>query len=136
MVGVGLLLGTIGILGCVGGADEDALDAVDDSEAISSTAQAVDACYYVSSVSPVYPEYVQKLNQMATFTVKGQCLPTTLAFWVDQCANVQKVAGGTSTQVQFTCMPSWNTGLKNGKVKPYSGAPELGTYVFTIKVVL
>jgi hypothetical protein len=56
----------------------------------------------VSSVEPLTAPFCG----LTTFTVSGQCLPDTLAFYVQQCANPVPVPESHSlTQAQFTCTP-------------------------------
>ncbi|MCI5161681.1 MAG: hypothetical protein D3917_06595, partial [Candidatus Electrothrix sp. AX5] len=81
----------------------------------------------VTSVSP--GEAV--LDEQTIFTVTGQNLPSTLAFFVEECANLQSL-GGTSTSMLFRCIPSWTTGLKDGVVKDESGGTTL--YSFQVNV--
>ncbi len=71
----------------------------------------------VSSVSPL----TAMLNESTTFTVNGTNLTTDTAFWIDQCEGVTQLSGGTETQRQFRCTPSWSTGTKDAVVKDRSG---------------
>ncbi|MEN9503119.1 MAG: hypothetical protein RI964_2404, partial [Pseudomonadota bacterium] len=76
------------------------------------------------------------LGQKTTFTVNGRNLPSTLAFWLADCLSPAVVAGGTSTQRQFTCTPGYTTGSKSGEVKDKPNADPLGIllYNFTVNV--
>ncbi len=71
------------------------------------------------------------LNELTTFTVTGQNLPSTLAFWIGECENVTSL-GGTSTSMKFSCTPSWTTGEKDGVVKDEPGGTVLKE--FTVNV--
>ena len=71
----------------------------------------------VSSVSPL----TATLNESTTFTIHGNNLTTDTAFWIDQCEGVTQLSGGTDTQRQFRCTPSWSTGTKDAVVKDRSG---------------
>ena len=53
------------------------------------------------------------------------------AFWVDQCRDVQRESWSDS-MVTFSCIPSYEVGIKKGVVKPYSGAPV--QYTFEVDV--
>ncbi|MCI5217781.1 MAG: DUF4382 domain-containing protein [Candidatus Electrothrix sp. LOE2] len=81
----------------------------------------------INSVTPT--EVV--LNQPTTFTVTGQNLPSTLAFWIGECQNVNSL-GGSSTLMKFSCTPSWTLGIKDGVVKDQPGGTTLKE--FTVDV--
>jgi len=83
----------------------------------------------VTSVSPLTATYGTK----TTFTVKGTNLPSTLAFWIGECANLSPVSGGTATSRSFTCTPSYSKGVKDGVVKDKSGGKELYPFKVTVK---
>lgn len=70
----------------------------------------------VTSVSPA----TAKLNELTTFTVSGQSLPSNLLFWLDGCLDVERL-DSTSTFMQFRCTPS-SSGIKSGMIRfrPYS----------------
>jgi hypothetical protein len=114
--------------GCV--AETDDLEALDDEgmqqEEVGESAEAL-CSPYVSYVSPTSA----KLNQSKIFTVYGSCLPSTTALWIAECANLTKISW-SSTQVVFTCTPSYTTGLKPGVVKDQSGGYTLKN--FTVQV--
>ncbi len=74
----------------------------------------------VSSVSPLKAT----LNQNTTFTVNGNCLTDTTAFWIGECANLTNL-GGTETQRQYQCTPSYTAGIKEGVVKDKLGGAVL-----------
>jgi hypothetical protein len=81
----------------------------------------------VSSVTPLTVRY----GQRTTFTVRGTDLPSTLAFWIDNCQGVTSVNGGTATSRSFTCTPSFNKiGTQKGGVKDKAG----GTILYSIYV--
>ncbi len=71
----------------------------------------------VSSVSPLSAT----LNEETTFTVSGSNLPTTTAFFIEDCENVRS-AGGTSSSRRFTCTPSGTIGMKSGNIKETAGS--------------
>ncbi|MCI5115487.1 MAG: DUF1566 domain-containing protein [Candidatus Electrothrix sp. AW1] len=81
----------------------------------------------VTSVSP----NKATLDELTTFTVTGEALPSTLALWIKDCENVTSL-GGTSTSMQFSCTPSWTTGEKAGEIKDVAGGEIL--HNFTIDV--
>lgn len=81
----------------------------------------------ISSISPL----TAALDELTTFTITGEYLPSTLAFWAEDCENVTSL-GGTSTSMQFSCTPSWTTGKKDGEVKDAAGGKSL--HSFTIDV--
>ena len=74
----------------------------------------------VSSVSPT----TAILNQATTFTVRGNNLPATLAFFLPECEGLTNVSRGTTEQ-QFRCTPSYTTGTKAGRIAAFSGGPTL-----------
>lgn len=82
---------------------------------------------HVSYVTPISA----RLNQMTPFYVVGSCLPSTTAFWIDQCAGVAQT-GWSPSQVVFTCTPTWSTGNKAGVVKDQPGGVALKN--FTVNV--
>ncbi len=83
----------------------------------------------VDSLSPL----TATLNQSTVFTVTGNYLPDSTAFWIDQCKSVTLLSNGTPTQRQFRCTPSWTVGTKQGVVKDKSGGNVL--LDFTIQVL-
>jgi len=82
----------------------------------------------VSSVSPL----TAKLNQSTVFTIIGNNLPDSTAFWIGECEDVTPLSDGTKTQRQFRCTPSHKTGTKQGVVKDKSGGNVL--FEFTVNV--
>ncbi len=79
----------------------------------------------VTSVSPTRVE----LGRETIFTVRGTELPSTLAFFIDQCADLVSL-DGDSTQRQFQCTPRFEVGRKAGVVKDRPN----GTTLFTFEV--
>jgi len=73
------------------------------------------------------------LDEPTIFTVNGKNLPSTLAFWIDECANVEKVGGDSSTSMMFRCLPSWTAGRKDGVIKDEQGGTTL--YSFQVNIV-
>ncbi|QTA83458.1 S-layer homology domain-containing protein [Desulfonema limicola] len=57
------------------------------------------------------------LGVKTTFTVTGENLPDTTAFWIDECINPTPLSGGTSEIRKFTCTPGYKTGSHDGEVK-------------------
>jgi surface antigen len=82
---------------------------------------------FVSSVTPT----TAFLNQPTTFTITGSCLPPTLAAWIGECANLS-MTSVTPSQAQFTCTPSFSTGVKSGVVKTQSGGALLKSFSVTV----
>jgi len=82
----------------------------------------------VSSVSPL----TAQLNQSTVFTVQGNCLPNTTAFWIGECENVIPLSGSLE-QRQFQCTPQWTTGMKAGVVKDRSDGTELLNFTVTVQ---
>ncbi len=68
---------------------------------------------HVTSVRPS----TATLNQQTTFTIRGSNLTSGMGFWIDQCEDVREIAGGSSSQRRFSCMPSHSAGRKSGEVK-------------------
>ncbi|MDU9048915.1 MAG: DUF1566 domain-containing protein [Candidatus Electrothrix sp. Rat3] len=71
------------------------------------------------------------LDSLTVFTVLGTDLPSTLAFWIEECENVTYVGGNSAAQ-QFSCTPRWTIGTKNGVIKDNVGGNVL--YNFTVNV--
>lgn len=82
----------------------------------------------VTSVSPT----TAWLNTSTTFTVGGSCLPSSLAAWVDQCANLSMLSV-SSTSAKFKCTPSYSIGTKSGVIKNQSGGTTLKSFTVTVK---
>jgi hypothetical protein len=70
----------------------------------------------VSSVSPLSAV----LHQTVTFSVEGENMTETLAFFVEECADVERTVMGP-TQQEFTCTFSWFRGARAGVVKDRPG---------------
>jgi hypothetical protein len=66
------------------------------------------------------------------FRVHGTDLPCTLAFWVDQCRDMQRGAAD-STLARFSCIPDYSVGTKLGIVRQYPNAP--GGFGFGVEVI-
>ena len=82
----------------------------------------------VNSVSPL----TATLDETTTFTVYGDCLPDTTAFFFGECAGMTEL-GGTDSERQFRCTPSYTPGIKDdGVVKDKSGGMVL--HSFTVEV--
>lgn len=67
----------------------------------------------VDSVSPLEAT----LGELTTFTISGSCLTETTAYWIGRCEERTEVGSRSSTQIQFKCIPSWETGPQDGLVK-------------------
>jgi len=65
------------------------------------------------------------LRETITFTVEGENLPDSLAFFVEECADVERILSGPTVQ-EFTCTFSWFRGRRAGVVKDRPG----GTFLF------
>ncbi|WP_177428399.1 LamG-like jellyroll fold domain-containing protein [Candidatus Venteria ishoeyi] len=61
------------------------------------------------------------LNQLTTFTVFGENMTDTTAFWIGDCEGMVALSGGTATERRFQCTPQHTTGIKDGTVKNESG---------------
>lgn len=81
----------------------------------------------VTSVAPL----AAKLGASTTFTVEGSCLPASLAAWIDECAGLA-FSMTDETEAQFSCTPSWSTGLKDGVIKDKPGGAVL--HQFSVNV--
>jgi hypothetical protein len=84
------------------------------------------------SVTSVTPSSAT-LGTPVVFTVNGSCLPNTTAFWVDECASVTALSGGTETQRRFQCTPSYSHGYKNGLVKDRTSGTELRSFSVNVQ---
>ena len=56
-----------------------------------------------------------------------------MGFHIDQCADKQEHGGGSTTQRQFSCTPSFSEGSKQGIIKDRSGGTTL--MQFTLAVI-
>ena len=88
----------------------------------------VDTSTKVTSVSPSNAT----LNQLTTFTVSGQNLPSTLSLFIPECASMASLGGSDSSR-QFRCTPSYTAGSKASLVKDKSGGTTL--HNFSVSVV-
>jgi len=84
---------------------------------------------FISRVSPLAAVF----SQATTFTVTGTDLPSTLAFFIPDCADLTTVSRG-ATEQQFRCTPSLSTGTKNGVVKVKQGPNETVLKEFSVVV--
>jgi len=82
------------------------------------------------SYSGISPTSVP-INQLATFTITGQCLPSTIAPFIPECANLT-VLTHDPTQAIFQCKPSFTTGVKAGVVKDKPGGTQFGSFNITV----
>jgi hypothetical protein len=79
---------------------------------------------FVASVTPLQAT----LGVALTFTIDGTDLPAGMGFWVDDCAGVTELTGGTSVRRQFRCTPGDNGGTKAGEVKAAPSGTLLKTF--------
>ena len=71
------------------------------------------------TVDSVEPTTVT-ISESVTFTAYGKCLPDTTAFWIGECEGMTAL-GGSDTEQQFRCTPSWTVGPKDAHIKNKSG---------------
>ena len=81
----------------------------------------------VTSVTPANAT----LNQSTKFTISGSCLPSTIAAFIAECANLVIISTSAS-QATFTCTPSFSTGVKNGVVKDMPGGIVLKSFTVSV----
>lgn len=72
-----------------------------------------------------------KLGVSTTFKVEGSCLPSSLAAWIGECEDLTFLKKD-ETEAQFSCTPSWSTGLKDGVIKDKPGGTVL--HEFSVNV--
>jgi hypothetical protein len=82
----------------------------------------------VTSVSPLTATY----EEPTIFTVRGQSLPDTTAFWIANCYDLQSL-GGDASERQFQCTPRYQTGTQEGVVKNHSGGTELLSFSIEVQ---
>lgn len=70
------------------------------------------------------------VGQTRTFLVSGSCLPSTLAFHVDDCASVTPTSKGASLWA-FQCTPG-SVGVKSGVVKDKPNGTELKSFTVSV----
>ena len=83
----------------------------------------------ILSVSPKQAQ----LNTPTVFTVQGLKLPETLAFFIADCANPEKLTGGNAEQQQFKCTPSYSIGTKDGILKDQPNGTSLYPFKVTVQ---
>lgn len=81
------------------------------------------SCYRVDAVTIEDDAPRAVLGNRTLFHVRGEGLPGTLAFFIEQCTDPRPEPGNTSTDAVFSCKPSYSVGVKRGVVKPYPNAP-------------
>ena len=81
-------------------------------------------------VNSVTPTNVS-LNHPTTFTITGSCLPSTIAAFISQCANLQMTSAGPN-QATFQCTPSYSTGVQTGVVKDKPGGNVLKNFTVSV----
>jgi hypothetical protein len=85
------------------------------------------------SVDSVEPLTVT-ISEPVTFTVDGNCLPETTAFFLDRCRDMDNL-GGTETQKKFRCTPSHDAGIQvNGEIKKEAVGGDGGNVMFNFSV--
>ncbi|MDN2678621.1 hypothetical protein [Janthinobacterium sp. SUN033] len=72
----------------------------------------------VSAVSPAKAN----IGMVTTFTVTGSNLPDNMQFALTDCAGIAELSGGSSTQRQFSCTPTGQSGARQGAVSASAGA--------------
>ena len=77
----------------------------------------------VTAVTPA----VATTGRPTTFTVQGSDLPAGMGFWIDGCAGVTELAGGSSGSRPFQCTPQAG-GARAGVVKVARGGTDLLTF--------
>jgi|GEM_PF-3267954 len=106
---------------CFGGIDEDGDGLVDcEDPDCAEAAECQDCDPIVNAVSPL----VAKLEEEKVFTVQGECLPSSLAFFIEGCAELE-TAFAEATIAEFSCIPSFEEGLQSGVVKDQPDGAEL-----------
>lgn len=71
------------------------------------------------------------LGKKTSILFFGQCLPSSLALWIGECAGMTKVYADCG-EAKFTCTPSYSSGTKSWVVKDMPGGKQLkaGTTYF------
>jgi len=87
----------------------------------------VTATFELPTVSSVSPS-TATLNELTTFTVKGNYLTADTTFNLEHCNGVTQLSSGSNTQRQFRCTPTGSTGTKSGTVKNKSGGTVLRNF--------
>jgi hypothetical protein len=64
------------------------------------------------------------LNETQTFSVTGECMPSSLAFFIEECAD-RKRTYMSPDLARFSCTPTGLPGPRNGVVKNRPGGLEL-----------
>jgi uncharacterized repeat protein (TIGR02543 family) len=95
-------------------------------------AKTVTATFELPTVSSVLP-LTATLNELTTFTVKGNYLTADTAFDIEQCDGLTQLFGGSDTQRQFQCTPR-STGTKKGTVKNKSGGTVLRDFEVRVDI--
>jgi hypothetical protein len=72
----------------------------------------------ISAVSPAKAN----IGMASIFTVTGSNLVDGMKFALSDCTNIAELSGGTSTQRQFTCMPTGLAGTRQGSVSASASA--------------
>ena len=101
------------------------LDTLTDSS--DETIPEVDDEVVVASVTPV----TATLNELTEFTITGANLPDTLVAWIAECEGLT-YDSKSSTEVKFSCTPSWNPGEKEVQVKDAPGGSLLHEGTLTV----
>jgi RHS repeat-associated protein len=71
-----------------------------------------------------------------TFTVTGTNLPDTTSFFLTDCPSPTLLTGGTATQRQFKCTPSYTGGSKSGEVKDKTSGTLLKSFTVNVASLL
>jgi hypothetical protein len=119
MTVIGALAAAAVVAGCALPADEAAT--------LGAASDAVCADFCVTSVDHDPARFRTRVE----FRVHGQDLPSSLAFWVDQCRDVRRGPNDGKT-ARFSCIPDHSVGTKVGIVRQ-SPRARLG-FDFTVDV--
>lgn len=111
-----------------GGAQQGEVKVASEGTLLKTFSVSVAAPPAVTGVTPA----TATLGQPATFTVAGSNLPSGMAFWIDGCAGVSELAGGSGSSRQFRCTPGGTAGQKAGEVKTTAGGALLHRFSITV----
>lgn len=103
------------------------LSARDSSGEVIASAESASCKAYVHDVSP----RSVPIDQWAHFLIQGDCLPSTLAFWVANCPDVSVEVDDSGDWAVATCWAG-SLGSHAGVVKDRAGGTELES--FTVDV--
>ena len=96
----------------------------DSSSSGSSSGTCTPAVYSVSPRNAAF-------EQTTTFTISGNCLPDSTAFWIGECADLVYL-GGDSQERYVECTPRYSTGVKEAVVKDEPNGNVLLDFAVTV----